>query len=150
MKITEEESPREIKQGKAIQEQYGELILKLHETLTMWKILSSTSTADRAQEEVLHQEEEEGKEDLRTSQITTQEIHIFIVYHGRGHNTETCPETKKNIARIQQEKTMMSIASTMPNQFRPDFWQPQFMNPQQSSIPIQQLQHTQSSWQPSQ
>jgi hypothetical protein len=32
-------------------------------------------------------------------------------YHGRGHRTEGCPETKKNIARIQQEKAMMSIAS---------------------------------------
>jgi hypothetical protein len=44
----------------------------------MWKILSSTRTTDRAQEEVLHQEEDEGEEDLRKSQITTQEIHILL------------------------------------------------------------------------
>jgi hypothetical protein len=30
-------------------------------------------------------------------------------------------KTKKNLERIQQEKTMMSIASTMPSQFRPNF-----------------------------
>jgi hypothetical protein len=41
--------------------------------------------------------------------------YFYCQYHGRGHNTEACPETKKNIARIQQEKTMMNIASTMPN-----------------------------------
>jgi hypothetical protein len=78
MKIIEEELPRQIKQGKAIEEQHGDLIFKLHETLTMWKILSSTRTADRAQEEILHQEEDEGEEDLRKSQITTQEIHILL------------------------------------------------------------------------
>jgi hypothetical protein len=28
---------------------------------------------------------------------------------------------KKNMARIQQEKALMSIASSMPSQFRPNF-----------------------------
>jgi hypothetical protein len=45
----------------------------------MWKVLSSIKITDRAQEEVSHQEEEEGVEDLRESQITTQEIHMFTV-----------------------------------------------------------------------
>jgi hypothetical protein len=32
------------------------------------------------------------------------------------------------MARIQQEKALMSIASSMPSQFRLNFWQPQFAN----------------------
>jgi hypothetical protein len=54
------------------------------------------------------------------------------------------------MARIQQEKALMSIASSMPSQFRPNFWQPQFMNSQSSSVPVQQFSQPQSSWQPSQ
>jgi hypothetical protein len=54
------------------------------------------------------------------------------------------------MARIQQQKALMSIASSMPSQFRPNFWQPQFANPQSSSIPVQQFQQPQSTWQPSQ
>jgi hypothetical protein len=54
------------------------------------------------------------------------------------------------MARIQQEKALMSIASSMPSQFRPNFWQPQFMNSQPSPVPIKQFSQTQSSWQPSQ
>jgi hypothetical protein len=64
MKIIEEELSREIRQGKETEEQYGDLIFKPHETSTMWKILSSIRTADRAQGEVLHQEEEDREEDL--------------------------------------------------------------------------------------
>jgi hypothetical protein len=45
------------------------------------------------------------------------------------------PKTKKNIARIQQEKAMMSIASSMPS-----FWQPQFLNSQSSPVTMQQFQ----------
>jgi hypothetical protein len=52
--------------------------------------------------------------------------YFYCQYHGRGHSTKGCPETKKNIAIIQQEKAMMSIASSMPNQLCPNFWQPQF------------------------
>jgi hypothetical protein len=55
MKIIEEELLSEIKQDKAIEKQLGDHILKFHETLTIWKILSSTRTTDRAQEEVLRQ-----------------------------------------------------------------------------------------------
>jgi hypothetical protein len=43
---------------------------------------------------------------------------------------------RKNIARIQQEKATMNIASTMPNQLRPSFWQPQFMNSQPTLVTI--------------
>jgi hypothetical protein len=49
--------------------------------------------------------------------------YFYRQYHERGHSTEGSLETKKNIARIQQEKAMMSISSTMPNQLRPSFWQ---------------------------
>jgi hypothetical protein len=45
---------------------------------------------------------------------------------------------------------MMSIATTMPNQFHQNFWQPQLMGPQPSPIPVQQFQHAQLSWRPSQ
>jgi hypothetical protein len=58
-----------------------------------------------------------------------QEIHTFTAHITRGHSTEACPETINNVAGIQQEKTMMSIASTMPNQFHQNFWQPQMMGP---------------------
>jgi hypothetical protein len=34
---------------------------------------------------------------------------------------------------------MMSIASSMPNQLRPNFWQPQFMNSQSSPDTMQQF-----------
>jgi hypothetical protein len=54
------------------------------------------------------------------------------------------------MARIQQEKALMSIASSMPSQFRPNFWQPQFANTQSSSVPVQQFPQPQSAWQPSQ
>jgi hypothetical protein len=44
---------------------------------------------------------------------------------------------------------MMSIASSMPNQLRLNFWQPQFMNSQPSPVAMQQFQQPQPSWQPS-
>jgi hypothetical protein len=54
------------------------------------------------------------------------------------------------MARIQQEKALMSIASSMPNQFHPNFWQPQYMNFQPGPVTMQQFSQPQSSWQPSQ
>jgi hypothetical protein len=77
MKIIEKELLSEIKQDKAIEEQHGGLSFKLHETSTMWKILSSTKTTGQAQEEASHQEEGGEEEDLRRSKIMTQEIHTF-------------------------------------------------------------------------
>jgi hypothetical protein len=65
--------------------------------------------------------------------------YFYCQYHRRGHSTEGCPKTKKNIARIQQEKAMMSIVSTMSNQLRPSFWQPQFMNSQPNPVTMQQF-----------
>jgi hypothetical protein len=44
----------------------------------------------------------------------------------------------------------MSIASSMPSQFRPNFWLPQFANSQPSPAIVQQFSQSQSSWQPSQ
>jgi hypothetical protein len=44
----------------------------------MWKILSLIRTIDQAQEENLHQGEEEGEEDPRNSQTTIQEIRTSI------------------------------------------------------------------------
>jgi hypothetical protein len=41
--------------------------------------------------------------------------YFYCQYHGRGHSTKGCPETKKNITKIQQENAMMSIASSIPN-----------------------------------
>jgi hypothetical protein len=76
--------------------------------------------------------------------------YFYYQYHERGHSTEGCPETKKNIARIQQEKAMMNIASSMPNQLHPNFLQPHFMNSQPNPVAMQQFQQPQPSWQPSQ
>jgi hypothetical protein len=75
MKITTEELPNEMRQGKATKEQCGYLTSKTHEKSITWKTLSSIRIIDQAQEEVMHLEEEEGEEDPRNSQITTQEIH---------------------------------------------------------------------------
>jgi hypothetical protein len=40
---------------------------------------------------------------------------------------------------------MMNIASTMPNQFHPSFWQPQFMGSQPNPVIVQQFQQPQPS-----
>jgi hypothetical protein len=63
--------------------------------------------------------------------------YFYCQYNGRGHSTEGCPETKMNITRIQQEKAMMSIASSMPNQLRPNFWQSHFMYSQPNLVAMQ-------------
>jgi hypothetical protein len=63
--------------------------------------------------------------------------YFYYQYHRRGHITEGCLETKKNIARIQQEKAIMSIASSMPDQLCPNFWQPHFMNYQPNPVAMQ-------------
>jgi hypothetical protein len=94
-----------------------------------------------------------GRGPPRLMNHNPKDPYFYCQYHERGHSTEGCPETTKNMARIQQEKALMSIASSMPSQFRPNFLQSQFMNSQSSSVPIQQFsqpQSQQSSWQPSQ
>jgi hypothetical protein len=65
-----------------------------------------------------------GRGPPRLTNHNPKDPHFYCQYHGRGHSTEGCPETKKNMARIQQEKALMSIASSMPSQFRPNFRQP--------------------------
>jgi hypothetical protein len=45
---------------------------------------------------------------------------------------------------------MMSIAFSMPNQLRLNFWQPHFMNSQSNPVALQQFQQPQPSWQLSQ
>jgi hypothetical protein len=45
---------------------------------------------------------------------------------------------------------MMSIASSIPNQLRPNFWQPNFMNSQPNPVAMKQFQQSQPSWKPSQ
>jgi hypothetical protein len=90
-----------------------------------------------------------GRGPPKLTKHNPRDPHFYCQYHGRGHSTEGCPETKKNIPRIQQEKAMMSIASTVPCQLRPSFWQPQFVNSQPNPVTIQQLQQPQPSWQPS-
>jgi hypothetical protein len=86
----------------------------------------------------------------RLTNHNPKDPYFYCQYHGRGHNTEGCPETKKNMEKNQQEKVLMSSASSMPNQFRPNFWQPQFMNSQPGPVAMQQFSQPQSSWQPSQ
>jgi hypothetical protein len=91
-----------------------------------------------------------GRGPPRLMNHNPKDPYFYCQYHGRRHSTEGCPENKKNMARIQQEKALMSIASSMPNEFRPNFWQPQFMNSQPSPVAMQQFQQPQSSWQPPQ
>jgi FtsZ-binding cell division protein ZapB len=86
-----------------------------------------------------------GRGPPKLTNHSPRDPYFYCQYHGRGHNTEGFPETKKNIARIQQEKAMMNIASTMPNQFHPSFWQPQFMGSQPNPVIVQQFQQPQPS-----
>jgi ribosomal protein L29 len=78
MKIIAEELLSERKQGKATEEQCGDLTFKPHEISTMWRTLSSIKTIDRAQEVATHQEEEEGEEDPRKFKTMIQEIRTSI------------------------------------------------------------------------
>jgi hypothetical protein len=54
-----------------------------------------------------------GRGPPRLTNHNPKDPYFYCQYHGRGHSTEGCPETKKNIARIQQEKALMSIASNV-------------------------------------
>jgi hypothetical protein len=74
MKITAEELPNKMNQGKTTEEWRGDLTFKTHETSITWKTRSSIRTTDQAQEEVLHL----GEEDPRKFKIMTQKTHISI------------------------------------------------------------------------
>jgi hypothetical protein len=63
MMITTKEWPNEMKKGKATEKRLGDHSPRIHETSTMWKILSLTRTADQAQEEDSHLREGEEEED---------------------------------------------------------------------------------------
>jgi hypothetical protein len=76
----------------------------------------------QAQEEDSHLGEGKRKRTPRLTNHNPKDLYFHCQYHGRGHSTEGCPETKKNMAIIQQEKALMSIASSIPNQFRLNFW----------------------------
>jgi hypothetical protein len=39
-----------------------------------------------------------GRGPLKDTNYNPRDPHIYCQYHGRGHSTEGCPETKKNIA----------------------------------------------------
>jgi hypothetical protein len=84
----------------------------------MSKIPCLIRTTDQAQEGASHLGEGEGEEDPRNSQIKTQEIHTCTANITEEIIALKGPETKKNIARTQQEKAMMSISSTMSDQLR--------------------------------
>jgi hypothetical protein len=77
MMIIAEEWPNEMKPDKATERWLGDPSPRIHETSTMWKILSLTRTVDQAQEEDSHPGE--GEEDTRDSRITTQETRTSIV-----------------------------------------------------------------------
>jgi hypothetical protein len=84
-----------------------------------------------------------GRGPLTLMNHNPKDSYFYCQYHGRGHSTEGCSETK-NMARIQQEKALMSIASSMLNQFHSNFWPPQFMNSQPSPVAIQQFSQPRS------
>jgi hypothetical protein len=62
-----------------------------------------------------------GRELPKLTNHNPRDPYFYCQYHRRGHSTEGCPKTKKNITRIQQEKAMMSITSSMLNQLHPNF-----------------------------
>jgi hypothetical protein len=96
-----------------------------------------------------HRERGRGRGPPKLTNHNPRDPYFYCQYHVRGHSTEGCPETK-NIARIQQVKAMMSIASSMANQLCTSFWQPQFVNSQPCPVTMQQFQQPKPSWQPSQ
>jgi hypothetical protein len=105
MKITEKELLSEIKQGKAIEEQHGDLSSKHHETSMMWKILSSPKIIDQAQEEVFHQEEGEEEEDLRRSKIMTQETYTFTAdFMGEVTTPKLAQKLEKTLQESNKRK----------------------------------------------
>jgi hypothetical protein len=118
---------------KATKRSRGDLNSRIHETSITWKTLSPIRTIDQAQRRICTHGKGSGRGPPKLINHNPTDPYFYCQYHGRGHNTEGCPETKKNIARFQQEKAMMSIASSMPNQLRPSFWQPQFVNSQPKS-----------------
>jgi hypothetical protein len=151
MKIITEGLSNEMKQDRATEEWRGHLNSKIHETSITWKTLSPIRTnRPSTRGGFAPRGRERGRGPPELTNHNPRDPYFYCQYHGRGHSTEGCPVTKKNIARIQQEKAMMSIASTMPNQLRPSFWQPQFMNSEPSPVTMQQFQQPQPSWQPSQ
>jgi hypothetical protein len=122
----------ETKQDRPIEEHNGGLNSKPHETSITWKIPhhSSTKTTGQAQEVVFSSRGRgRGRGPPKIQNHDPRDPYFYCTYHERGHSTEACPETINNVAGIQQEKTMMSIASAMPNQFHQNFWQPQMMGP---------------------
>jgi hypothetical protein len=71
-----EELRKEMKQDKEIEKTHGDHNPRIRETSTMWRTISLTRTTGQVREADLHREEQEGGEDPRNSQTTTQEIHI--------------------------------------------------------------------------
>jgi hypothetical protein len=66
----------------------------------MWKILSLTRITDQAQEEDLHQGEEERGDDPRDSQITIQEIRTSTA---NIMEEDIAPKGAQKPRRISQE-----------------------------------------------
>jgi hypothetical protein len=77
--IIAKEWPNEMKHGKATAKRLGEHNPRIHETSTMWKILSLIKTSGLVQEEDSHPREGEEEEDPRDSRITTQKTCTSIV-----------------------------------------------------------------------
>jgi hypothetical protein len=136
MKITAEELPNEMRQGN---------------TGTMWRPhFQNPRNINNVENPQFRQDNRpntrggfapkgkgRGRGPPKLTNHNPRDPYFYCQYHGRGHNIEGCPETKKNIAKIQQEKAMISIASTMSNQLRPSFWQSQFMNSQPNLVTMQ-------------
>jgi hypothetical protein len=85
----------------------------------MWKILSLTRTTDQAQEEDSHPEE--GEEDPRDSRIITQKIRTYIVSIMEEDTILKGAQKPRRTSQEFSKRALMSIASSMPNQFRPNF-----------------------------
>jgi hypothetical protein len=111
-----------------------ELNSRICETSTHGKSSVQSEQQTKRKRRICTQRKGKGKSPPKLTNHNPKDLYFYCQYHERGHNTEGCPETKKNIARIQQEKAIMSIAFSTPNQLRPSFCQPQFMNSQPTPV----------------
>jgi hypothetical protein len=83
---------------------------------TTWKILNLTRTTGQAQEADSHLEEGKGEEDPRGSRITTPKTHTSIAnIMEEGIARKDAQKPRKNMERIQQEKTLMSVDGEFPS-----------------------------------
>jgi hypothetical protein len=114
----------------------------------MLETLIHSKTAGQAPGEDSVPEEGGEEEEPQDSSTTTQEIPTstasIMEEDTAPKGAQRQKEHGKNPTRESTDEHCILDAS----QFRPNFWQPQFANPQSSSVPVQQFPQSQLAWQP--